>query len=91
MALRGLRLLGARPGTLHYVVPDRRVHGYGLTPAIVELARRHAPALLITVDNGIASLDGVAHARALGMQVLVTDHHLPAIGATARCCCPTPT
>ena len=81
VALRGLALLGARPGTLHYVVPDRRVHGYGLTPAIVELARAHAPALLITVDNGIASFEGVAHARALGMKVLVTDHHLPAIGA----------
>jgi single-stranded-DNA-specific exonuclease len=81
VALRGLALLGARPGTLHYVVPDRRVHGYGLTPAIVELARAHAPQLLITVDNGIASHDGVAHARALGMKVLVTDHHLPAIDA----------
>jgi single-stranded-DNA-specific exonuclease len=81
VALRGLRLLGAGPGTLHYVVPDRRVHGYGLTPAIVELARVHAPALLVTVDNGIASFDGVAHARALGIKVLVTDHHLPAIGA----------
>jgi single-stranded-DNA-specific exonuclease len=80
VAVRGLRLLGARPGTLHYVVPDRRVHGYGLTPTIVELTRQHAPKLLITVDNGIASFDGVAHARALGMQVLVTDHHLPAIG-----------
>jgi single-stranded-DNA-specific exonuclease len=81
VALRGLRLLGARPGTLHHVVPDRRVHGYGLTPAIVELARAHAPALLVTVDNGIASFEGVAHARALGMRVLVTDHHLPAISA----------
>ena len=80
VAVRGLRLLGARPGTLHYVVPDRRVHGYGLTPTIVELTRQHAPTLLITVDNGIASHEGVAHARSLGMQVLVTDHHLPAIG-----------
>jgi single-stranded-DNA-specific exonuclease len=81
VALRGLRLLGARAGTLHYVVPDRRVHGYGLTPTIVDLARAHAPALLVTVDNGIASFEGVAHARALGIKVLVTDHHLPAIGA----------
>ena len=82
VALRGLALLGARPEALRYVVPDRRVHGYGLTPAIVDLAQRaHAPALLITVDNGIASIDGVAHARALGMQVLVTDHHLPAVDA----------
>ena len=76
--LRGLRLLGARAEDLHYVVPDRAVHGYGLTPAIVDLAARKQPALLVTVDNGIASFDGVAHARALGMQVLVTDHHLPA-------------
>jgi len=78
VALRGLRLLGARPGTLGYVVPDRSVHGYGLTPAIVELARAQRAEVLVTVDNGIASLEGVAHARALGLQVLVTDHHLPA-------------
>ena len=82
VALRGLAMLGARREALHYVVPDRRVHGYGLTPAIVELAQRtHAPALLITVDNGIASVEGVAHAHALGMRVLVTDHHLPAVDA----------
>jgi single-stranded-DNA-specific exonuclease len=79
VALRGLALLGARPGTLHYVVPDRSVHGYGLTPAIVDLARLQNPALLVTVDNGIASLEGVAHARAHGLKVLVTDHHLPAL------------
>ncbi len=81
--LRGLRLLGARPGTVDYVVPDRAVHGYGLTPAIVELALQARPGaraqLLVTVDNGIASLAGVAHAKALGLQVLVTDHHLPAL------------
>ena len=78
VALRGLRLLGAAPDTLHYVVPDRAVHGYGLTPAIVDLARVKRPDVLLTVDNGIASLQGVAHARALGIAVLVTDHHLPA-------------
>jgi single-stranded-DNA-specific exonuclease len=61
------------------VVPDRAVHGYGLTPAIVDLARAQRPDVLVTVDNGIASLAGVAHARALGLQVLVTDHHLPAL------------
>jgi single-stranded-DNA-specific exonuclease len=81
VALRGLALLGARREALHHVVPDRRVHGYGLTPAIVEMARAQSPALLITVDNGIASHDGVAHAHALGMKVLVTDHHLPAVDA----------
>jgi single-stranded-DNA-specific exonuclease len=85
VALRGLALLGAAPGTLHYVVPDRTVHGYGLTPAIVDLALRKQPQLLVTVDNGIASFDGVAHARASGVAVLVTDHHLPALidGAVA--------
>jgi len=81
VALRGLSLLGAGRGTLAYVVPDRALHGYGLTPAIVDLARDKTPDLLVTVDNGIASLEGVAHARALGMQVLVTDHHLPALVA----------
>ena len=81
VALRGLALLGAEKSALGYVVPDRKVHGYGLTPAIVDLTAAQRPDLLVTVDNGIASLDGVAHARALGMQVLVTDHHLPAMGA----------
>jgi single-stranded-DNA-specific exonuclease len=79
VALRGLRLLGAQPGRLGYVVPDRAVHGYGLTPAIVDLALAQRPDLLVTVDNGIASLEGVAHARARGLDVLVTDHHLPAL------------
>ena len=79
VALRGLALLGAAPGTLAYVVPDRAIHGYGLTPAIVDLARQRQPDLLLTVDNGIASLEGVAHARASGLDVLVTDHHLPAL------------
>jgi single-stranded-DNA-specific exonuclease len=79
VALRGLALLGAAPDTLGYVVPDRAVHGYGLTPAIVDLALQRQPQLLLTVDNGIASLAGVAHARAHGLAVLVTDHHLPAL------------
>ena len=83
VALRGLALLGAAPGTLHYVVPDRTVHGYGLTPAIVDLALAKRPQLLVTVDNGIASFEGVAHARAQGLEVLVTDHHLPALVAGA--------
>jgi single-stranded-DNA-specific exonuclease len=79
VGLRGLAMLGAQHGTLGYVVPDRAVHGYGLTPAIVDLALAQQPALLVTVDNGIASHAGVAHARASGMRVLVTDHHLPAV------------
>jgi single-stranded-DNA-specific exonuclease len=79
VALRGLALLGARRDALCYVVPDRAIHGYGLTPAIVDLARQKSPDVLLTVDNGIASLAGVAHARAHGMAVLITDHHLPAL------------
>lgn len=78
VAIRGLALLGAPRETLAYVVPDRAVHGYGLTPAIVDLAAPQRPDVLMTVDNGIASLEGVAHARASGMAVVVTDHHLPA-------------
>jgi single-stranded-DNA-specific exonuclease len=78
--LRGLRMLGADATNLGYVVPDRRVHGYGLTPAIVDLAiATAAPDVLLTVDNGIASLEGVAHAAAHGLTVVITDHHLPAL------------
>ena len=79
VALRGLVLLGAARGNVSYVVPDRAVHGYGLTPAIVDLAMQRQPHVLVTVDNGIASHAGVAHARASGLRVLVTDHHLPAL------------
>ena len=78
VALRGLALLGAARETLAYVVPDRALHGYGLTPAIVDLALAQRPDILLTVDNGIASFEGVAHARARGLAVIVTDHHLPA-------------
>ena len=79
VALRGLVMLGAERADVGYVVPDRAVHGYGLTPPIVDLAMATRPQVLVTVDNGIASLAGVAHARALGLRVLVTDHHLPAL------------
>ena len=78
--LRGLAMLGAERSTLGYVVPDRRVHGYGLTPQIVDLAVAQGAEVLVTVDNGIASVDGVAHAQAAGLAVVVTDHHLPARG-----------
>lgn len=77
MAVRGLREMGA---DVDFLVPDRIATGYGLSPAIVQLACRHPagkPDLLITVDNGIASIEGVAAAQAAGMQVIVTDHHLP--------------
>ncbi len=79
VAVRGLRMMGAR---VDYLVPNRLVHGYGLTPPIVELALDHPrlgrPALLVTVDNGIASHEGIRAANDAGLQVLVTDHHLPA-------------
>ncbi|WP_096669494.1 single-stranded-DNA-specific exonuclease RecJ [Polaromonas sp. AET17H-212] len=77
VALRGLRLLGATQ--VGYIVPDRVVDGYGLTASIAERVKATGADLLVTVDNGIASIDGVARARGLGMQVLVTDHHLPAL------------
>ena len=77
VALRGLRLLGA--AQVSYIVPDRVVDGYGLTASIAERVKATGADILVTVDNGIASLDGVARARQLGMAVLVTDHHLPAL------------
>ncbi|WP_421956283.1 single-stranded-DNA-specific exonuclease RecJ [Polaromonas sp.] len=77
VALRGLRLLGAQ--NVSYLVPDRVIDGYGLTAPIAERVKATGADVLVTVDNGIASMDGVARARALGMQVLVTDHHLPAL------------
>ncbi|GAB4057563.1 single-stranded-DNA-specific exonuclease RecJ [Uliginosibacterium sediminicola] len=73
----GIRALRAMGGRVDYLVPNRFEYGYGLTPAIVELAAGMQPEVLITVDNGIASIEGVAAARALGMTVVVTDHHLP--------------
>ena len=76
VAIRGLKLLGAQH--VSYIVPDRIIDGYGLTAPISQRVKDSGADVLITVDNGIASMDGVAHARALGLQVLVTDHHLPA-------------
>ncbi|MCX7276386.1 MAG: single-stranded-DNA-specific exonuclease RecJ [Burkholderiales bacterium] len=77
VGLRGLRLLGAKHAT--YIVPDRVTDGYGLTPSIARRVKDSGADMLVTVDNGIASLEGVAEAKALGLQVLVTDHHLPAL------------
>ena len=74
VAIRGLRLLGAK--RVDYVVPNRFVHGYGLTPELVASLPPHAQ-LVVTVDNGVASVAGVAAAKARGMKVIVTDHHLP--------------
>ena len=76
VGLRGLRMLGAQH--VSYIVPDRVVDGYGLTAPIAQRVQQAGANLLITVDNGIASMEGVAQAQALGLQVLVTDHHLPA-------------
>lgn len=88
--LRGLRAMGAR---VDYLVPNRFEYGYGLTPEIVDLAAARqggAPDLLITVDNGIASVEGVARANALGMSVLITDHHLPGAVLPAAACIVNP-
>lgn len=71
----GLRMLGATQ--VDYLVPNRFDYGYGLTVGIVEQAQQLAPDLIITVDNGISSIDGVQLAKSLGMRVLITDHHLP--------------
>ena len=75
VGLRGLKLLGATD--VDYLVPDRVVDGYGLTAPIAERVATRNADVLITVDNGIASMEGVAAARAAGLKVLVTDHHLP--------------
>jgi single-stranded-DNA-specific exonuclease len=76
VGLRGLRAMGAN---VTYLVPNRFEFGYGLTPEIVALAiKETAPQVLVTVDNGIASIDGAAYARTQGVEVIVTDHHLPA-------------
>ena len=75
VGLRGLRLLGACH--VDYLVPDRVTDGYGLTAPIARRVHERGAQVLITVDNGIASVEGVAAAKALGLQVLVTDHHLP--------------
>src|SRR5271167_2980472 len=74
IGVRGLRAMGAQ---VDFLVPNRFEFGYGLTPEIVALAAQREPALIITVDNGIASVDGVAAAQAQGIDVLITDHHLP--------------
>jgi len=74
VGVRGLTAMGAK---VDYLVPNRFEFGYGLTPEIVALAAQHDPRMIITVDNGIASVEGVAAAHARGIDVLITDHHLP--------------
>ena len=75
VGMLGLRLLGA--AHVDYLVPNRFEYGYGLTPEIVEVAMTREPHLLVTVDNGISSVEGVAAAKRHGLKVLITDHHLP--------------
>ena len=89
VGLRGLKRLGARH--VDYIVPNRFEYGYGLTPEIVAFARTtKQPDLIVTVDNGIASIDGVDAARRLGIDVLVTDHHLPAARLPLAACIVNP-
>jgi len=84
LALLCLRAFGFRH--VDYLVPNRFEYGYGLTPEIVKVACNRQPDLIITVDNGIASVDGIALARAAGIDVLVTDHHLPGSTLPAASC-----
>ncbi len=87
VAMRALKCMGAK---VDYLVPNRFEYGYGLTPEIVMLAAQQNPDIIITVDNGIASVEGVAKANALGIQVLVTDHHLPGDETPAARCMVNP-
>lgn len=87
LGVRALRAMGAH---VDYLVPNRFEYGYGLTPPIAELAARRSPDWLITVDNGIAAIDGVARAVELGMRVLVTDHHLPGPALPQAACIVNP-
>lgn len=75
LAMRGLRAMGA--SKVNYLVPNRFDFGYGLSPEIVDEAAKQSPDIIITVDNGIANIDGVKRANELGIKVLITDHHLP--------------
>ena len=92
----GIRALRAMAGdadaraAIDYLVPNRFTYGYGLTPEIVDLAATMSPDLIVTVDNGIASLDGVARANELGIATLITDHHLPADALPAAQCIVNP-
>ena len=84
VGLRGLKMLGAQPGQVSFVVPDRALHGYGLTPPIVEMVHAKQAKVLMTVDNGMASHEAVDRAHALGIQVVITDHHLPVVNADGQ-------
>ena len=91
VGIRALRALAADSGaTIDYLVPNRFTYGYGLSPEIVDLAATMSPDLIVTVDNGIASVEGVARAAELGIAVLVTDHHLPGDELPAADCIVNP-
>jgi len=87
VGVKALRSMGA---IVDYLVPNRFEHAYGLSPEIVREAAKRAPDLLITVDNGIAAVDGIEEANRLGMQVLVTDHHLPGARLPPAACIVNP-
>ena len=87
VAIKGLKSMGA---AVDYLVPDRFIYGYGLTPAIVDLAAQKGAELILTVDNGMASIDGVAEANKNGIDVIITDHHLPAETLPAAACIVNP-
>ena len=87
VGMRALRSFGA---TVDYLVPNRFTYGYGLSPEIVDLAATMSPDLIVTVDNGIASIEGVARANELGIATLITDHHLPAETLPAAECIVNP-
>jgi len=87
VGIRALRMFGAQ---VDFLVPDRFKLGYGLSPELVELAAQRQPDLLITVDNGIASVEGVARANVLGIATLITDHHLPGAELPAAACIVNP-
>jgi single-stranded-DNA-specific exonuclease len=86
----GIKALRAFGANVDYLVPNRFEHAYGLSPEIVREAAKRAPAILITVDNGIAAVEGIAEANRLGMRVLVTDHHLPGAQLPAAACIVNP-
>ena len=91
VGLRALRtMMGNSGASVDYLVPDRFKLGYGLSPELVDLAAQRKPDLLITVDNGIASVEGVARAAALGIGTLITDHHLPGDTLPAASCIVNP-
>ncbi|HEY4998660.1 MAG TPA: DHH family phosphoesterase, partial [Usitatibacter sp.] len=87
VAVKALRSMGA---IVDFLVPNRFEHGYGLTPEIVQEAAKRSPDLVITVDNGIAAVEGIAEANRLGMRVLVTDHHLPGAALPDAACIVNP-